>query len=453
MPSTLIDEELESTKLLGDDSSDEAESGDDESGTASSNESGSGSDDESADDSDGDDDDSDDDDDEDSDDEDDSGSDSGSGSDSDSDSNSDSDASSSKKKTKKKNKKAKAEEEKKEDENNSVPAVFKIQQISSRLSWLLDDLHRTFKPKSVPKLDPQQVFPYPYTPLSQQSPNSSLKAVPSTSTNPKSPISSPVRHGNAVDRGSGGNFIYPSYAAPPSKNEIKSLYANYSDKERVKIDRNQQREKQRKSLFTDRSKQNDENVWENGGFSKQFIAASREQRQKNVLQDTKNVATSSANKDDGDEEEEEEEDAAHTFDALYKHYDAQKRLIEQKQNKMQRMKNKLYWFRKNNEKQQQNASLSEQRSLIHARKPTISSSSSNAKELKETENTLLNKAAQLLLGNNKNPKQNNAITSSNKVEIVTVADSPDSLQEKILNIAEEEEHDGDVPGNRLPTFV
>ena len=135
-----------------------------------------------------------------------------------------------KSKKKKKKKKGKDDEKKEEEDVNTI---YKIQQISSKLSWLLDDLHKTFKPKSVPKIDPKNVFPYPYQPVPQQSP-SKLKDnyrynhqyINDVQHNPKihfathnkSPISSPIRHGNEVDRGVGGHYIFPSYAAPPSKN-------------------------------------------------------------------------------------------------------------------------------------------------------------------------------------------------------------------------------------------
>ena len=220
--------ELYENSLLDDDSSDEDES-DDESDDESGSGSGSGSDDESGSGSDSD---SDDDDDE-----------SGSGSDDDS-----SDDSSSDKKKKKKKKKGKDDEKK--DEEDDVNTIYKIQQISSKLSWLLDDLHKTFKPKSVPKINPKDVFPYPYTSLPQQSPESKKyykynhqyindlqnenkneqDQDPKVhfSTHNKSPISSPIRHGNEVDRGVGGHYIFPSYAAPPSKNgKYFSLFILY----------------------------------------------------------------------------------------------------------------------------------------------------------------------------------------------------------------------------------
>ena len=68
----------------------------------------------------------------------------------------------------------------------------------------------------------------------------------------------------------------------------------------------------------------------------------------------------------------------------------------------------------------------------------------NGHNLKETENKLLNKAAQILLGNGNENK------SSTKEYGVVGPDSPDSLQEKILNIASDGD---DEDENRLPTFV
>ena len=140
---------------------------------------------------------------------------------------------------KKKKKKGKGDEKKEEEDINTI---YKIQQISSKLSWLLDDLHKTFKPKSVPKIDPKNVFPYPYEPVPQDSPSTLKKNYRYNheylndiqhktenedhlkvhfATHNKSPISSPIRHGNEVDRGVGGHYIFPSYAAPPSKNGMK----------------------------------------------------------------------------------------------------------------------------------------------------------------------------------------------------------------------------------------
>ena len=132
---------------------------------------------------------------------------------------SDSDDSSKKKKKKKSKSKTENKEEKKEEEDLGGNAIFRIQQISTKLSYLLDDLHRTFKPKSVPKIDPQSVFPYPYTSLPTDSPNrlwrskstETIKDETETdgsphrhfSTHCKSPISSPIRHGDHVDRGEG----------------------------------------------------------------------------------------------------------------------------------------------------------------------------------------------------------------------------------------------------------
>merc|ERR1719411_2195068 len=102
------------------------------------------------------------------------------------------------------------------------------------------------------------------------------------------------------------------------------------------------------------------------------------------------------------EDEFDESVMPHTFDELYKHYDEQKRLIQQKQNKMKRMKNKLYWFKKPNT----------ERFKVSEKKPLMKRSTNNkneaqlhpTKRLKETENNLLNKAAQILLGQNKEVK-------------------------------------------------
>merc|ERR1712129_506853 len=176
----------------------------------------------------------------------DSGRDSGSGSESES-------ASSSKKGKKKKSKKNKKNGAKEEEyADDGISSIYKIKQISSKLSYLLDDLHKTFKPKSVPQIDPNTVFPYPctsllppyvYKKIPQDSPKSKYDHLRNrnTETNEllqeplKSPISSPIRHGNQVDQGAGGNYIFPSYAEPPSKNEIKKLYNNYSDSEKRQI--------------------------------------------------------------------------------------------------------------------------------------------------------------------------------------------------------------------------
>eukprot|EP01083_Nonionella_stella_P165164 548852_1 len=206
MPPTKKEEEMQKKVMLDDDSSDE-----DDSSNESSSNSDSGSESDSGSDSGSDSDDSD----SDSDDDDDSDSESGSDSDDD---------------TPKKKSKKDANEEKKEEEESAPSAIYKIRQISSKLSWLLDDLHKTFKPKSVPKIDPKDVFPYPYISL-PQSPTTKQYGYdrnvvhieqPQTHyvTHHKLPISSPLRHGNTVDRGAGGNYIFPSYAAPPSQDGI-----------------------------------------------------------------------------------------------------------------------------------------------------------------------------------------------------------------------------------------
>merc|ERR1712228_758181 len=141
--------------------------------------------------------------------------------------------------------------------------------------------------------------------------------------------------------------------------------------------------------------------------------------------------------DADDEDEFDESVMPHTFDELYKHYDEQKRLIQQKQNKMKRMKNKLNWFKKNNNKQAPfKVSGAEKKPLMKR---------SGNKKLKETENNLLNKAAQILLGQNKEAKKQN-----NKDFDVVGPDSPDSLQEKILQIASDEDEEEE---NRMATFV
>merc|ERR1712129_271612 len=95
----------------------------------------------------------------------------------------------------------------------------------------------------------------------------------------------------------------------------------------------QQREKGRKH-------NKEQNVWQNNHFSKDFMNASKLRRSARKLLN-KNDA-------DSDDNELDESMTPHTFDELYKHYDEQKRLIQQKQNKMNRMKNKLQWFKKNN---------------------------------------------------------------------------------------------------------
>jgi len=435
MPVTTAEDELALLHLLqdGDDSSNDDsgdESSDDESDSGSGDDSGDSDDDDSDTDDDesgsgSDDDDSDDDD---------------SGSDSDSD-----DSSSSKKKKKKKGKKSNADEEKKDAEDLGPSAIFRIQQISSKLSFLLDDLHKTFKPKSVPKIDPKTVFPYPYAVIPQTSPQRGYNRHPLISdigrhsaeqeepltqihsaAHPKSPISSPLRHGNSVDRGAGGNFVFPSYAAPPTQSEIKKLYKNYSDGERLKIARNQKQNRARKAP-----------LWRSGDFSKEFISASKQQQRRRETADPEI---------DGEAALDEVNMAPHTFDELYQHYDQQKRLIEQKQNKMQRMRNKLNWFKKNNADKRVSGKVLN----IAEKQPLKKASARKSKQLfssqtlKDRESNLLNKAAQLLMGNGSRSPPN---------DYDGVAVSPDSVQEKILCIASDEELELEEDVNRMPTFV
>jgi len=478
MPNDLEQFEEEERHLLedGDDSSDESESGsgddsseegsDDESGSDS-DESGSDSEDDKHDDddsgsgsgSDSDDDDS----------EDESGSDSGSGSGSGSGSESEdsSKKKAAKKKRSKKGKEKKAKEEKEEEEDLGGNAIFRIQQISTKLSFLLDDLHRTFKPKSVPKIDPQSVFPYPYTSLPTDSPKRLWRTKPARDIEPKpveeadepldgprrhfathskSTISSPIRHGDHVDRGAGGNYIYPSYAAPPSQHEIKKLYKSYSDKERVKIAENQKRERARKSASRHLRR---DIAWEyeTGNFSEEFISASNRRRQSPKRRDTDDPSERRY-----DDENELDETLPTTFDELYKHYDAERRLLEQKQNKMQRMKKKLYWFKKNNGEQPLNGAEKIPLKRINQLK-TVSATQPlrRSQSVKEREKTLLDKAAEVLLGTGMScskPKKKEVQEEFDGVEA-----SPDSLQEKILQIASEEEVERADDGHRLPTFV
>merc|ERR1712241_878373 len=139
--------------------------------------------------------------------------------------------------------------------------------------------------------------------------------------------------------------------------------------------------------------------------------------------------------------------APHTFDELYQHYDEQKRLIEQKQNKMQRMRNKLNWFKKNSAEKRVSAkavSIAEKQPLKKAstRKSQQLFSSQSA-SLKDRESNLRNKAAQLLMGGS-------SLSPPNEYD--GVAASPDSLQEKILCIASDEEEE-DLNLRNLPTFV
>jgi len=413
-------------KLLDDDSSDEEESGDesdDESGSDNDSDSESGSDDESDSGSGSEDDDSDDE--------------SGSGSDTD-------DSPSTKKNKKKNNNK---DDEKKDEEDNGSNAIYKIQQISSKLSWLLDDLHKTFKPKSVPKIDPKNVFPYQYTSIPQHSPQSkhyhddtNREHQIHIKSHHKSPISSPIRHGDSVDRGAGGNYIFPSYAAPPSKNEIKKLYKNYSDNERVKIAENQQKERERKKKRTW-----GDNVWQSNNFSDKFMSASKQRQNQKMSSNSKRKLFGS-NKGNIGSDNFDDIPTPHTFDELYKHYDEQKRLIQEKQNKMKRMKNKLYWFRKNSSK---NVKISEKKPLMKQRNNNHNNYKKEqlfpSKSLKETEHNLLNKAAQILLGNGNNGSKG----STNEYDAVS-PDSPDSLQQKILHIASD---DDDEDENRMPMFV
>ena len=184
-------------------------------------------------------------------------------------------------------------------------------------------------------------------------------------------------------------------------------------------------------------------MWQNNHFSKDFMNASKLRRSARKLFNKRNDGD-----DEGDEDEFDESVMPHTFDELYKHYDEQKRLIQQKQNKMNRMKNKLYWFKKNNTKQFR-VSGAEKKPLL---KRIVNDKNAAVqlhptKRLKETENNLLNKAAQILLGHdNKEAKKQNA----NKDFDVVCADSPDSLQEKILHIASDQEEEEE---NRMATFV
>ena len=117
--------------------------------------------------------------------------------------------------------------------------------------------------------------------------------------------------------------------------EINKLYGNYSDKEKAKISQNRLREKERKSLnlFARKSRRNG-NAWQDDNFSDRFMSASNQRR-------TAKRGLFNKSNDEYDECA-----MPHTFDELYKHYDEQKRMIEQKQNKMKRMKDKLYWFKK-----------------------------------------------------------------------------------------------------------
>eukprot|EP01083_Nonionella_stella_P293374 997672_1 len=419
MPITKRKDELEDKYFLDDDSSDEEE--DESSDDSDDEESDSGSD------------------------SDDSGSGSGSDSD-DSDSDSDDESSSgsdsddSSLKKKKKGKNSKNDEKKDEEDDQPMSTLYKIRQISSKLSWLLDDLHKTFKPKSVPKIDPKDVFPYPYIAIPQFSPSKHYQhnnVIIESNNNLKSPISSPIRHGNAIDRGTGGNYIFPSYALPPSKNEIKKLYRNYSDDERQKIKENQTRQRERKFLFSRKSK-SDSNLWERNNFSDEFISASNKRNK--TLNNSRFKSIFGLNKRDN---EIDNRTMPHTFDELYKHYDQQKRLIEQKQARMNGMKNRLYWFRKNTCK---NVSISEKKPLMIKDENENENESKNEqihntkKSLKETEKNLLNKAAQILLGcGNDKP-------STSQYDVVC-PDSPDSLQQKILHIASDDDE------NRMPKFV
>merc|ERR1712157_315512 len=119
-------------------------------------------------------------------------------------------------------------------------------------------------------------------------------------------------------------------------------------------------------------------------------------------------------------------------------------LIQQKQNKMKRMKNKLNWFKKNNNNKNAQTTQFKKKPLMKHNSNDKNANTAQlhpSKRLKETENNLLNKAAQILLGANKEAKKRDH-------EIVG-PDSPDSLQEKILQIASDEEEDE----NRMATFV
>merc|ERR1712154_622744 len=190
---------------------------------------------------------------------------------------------------------------------------------------------------------------------------------------------------------------------------------------------------QERKTFSSFSKLKGVNLWQSSNFSDDFMSASNARRNQKM----KNSSMRKLFKRNDDLEE---HAVPHTFDELYKHYDEQKRLIQQKQNKMNRMKNKMLWFRKNNNKQQFiKVSVAEKKPLMkrsHNVKNAVQLHPT--KRLKETENTLLNKAAQILLGQSKEAK--------NKDFDVVGPDSPDSLQEKILHIQDDEE---DEEENRM----
>merc|ERR1712154_601304 len=194
---------------------------------------------------------------------------------------------------------------------------------------------------------------------------------------------------------------------------------------------------QERKTFSSFSKLKGVNLWQSSNFSDDFMSASNARRNQKM----KNSSMRKLFKRNDDLEE---HAVPHTFDELYKHYDEQKRLIQQKQNKMNRMKNKMLWFRKNNNDIDK---LSEKQPLVKRNK----NDDRNAqlfptKSLKESETNLLNKAAQLLLGRSKS----NSPPNNKDFDNIACSDSPDSLQEKILHIASDEDEEAE---NRMPRFV
>jgi len=311
-----------------------------------------------------------------------------------------------KKKTKKKSKSKNEKEtedtkqEEKEDDFEGS-AIFRIQQISSKLSFLLDDLHRTFKPKAVPRIAPDSVFPqYPYRSLPTDSPKRLWRnRKEDTISLPPISINSPRCDGHCE---TGGEFVFPEYAAPPTEREIKELYGNRTDSER----QNKSRRFRRDSAWE----------YETGNFSEEFITASNRRAEGDGSSDDAKRGDS-----DGDGDDTAPNDAdppiPSTFEALHERFEAERRCIEQRQNKIQRMRKKLWWFRKNNTggPTVNVAEIEPLKGVLPQNTPSLS--------VRERERNLLNKAAEVLLGGGATARAKTRDAASDGEEA-----SPDSLQ-------------------------
>jgi len=296
-----------------------------------------------------------------------------------------------------------ANDEEKEEEEDDVrgSAIFRIQQISSKLSFLLDDLHRTFKPKAVPRIAPDSVFPqYPYRSLPTDSPKRLWRnRKEDTISLPPISINSPRCDGHCE---TGGEFVFPEYAAPPTEREIKELYGNRTDSER----QNKSRRFRRDSAWE----------YETGNFSEEFITASNRRAEGDGSSDDAKRGDS-----DGDGDDTAPNDAdppiPSTFEALHERFEAERRCIEQRQNKIQRMRKKLWWFRKNNTggPTVNVAEIEPLKGVLPQNTPFLS--------VRERERNLLNKAAEVLLGGGATARAKTRDAASDGEEA-----SPDSLQ-------------------------